>query len=115
MKKTYKKPKTISSIKPIYALQPWVCQHYPDHSEIEAYVEATGDWEAVAEVHQTAGHSAEALADYIVRVINDNQKNKNLLLDAMEALQLCLEEDGLTFSSEQAVDRVFTRIKTKVE
>ena len=106
------KPKN-SDKKPMsfYSAQPWQCHNSKDHSEITAYVEASGIWEVVAIIRQTAGASAAAMAEFITRLVNDNQKNKDLLREAMEALELCLEEEGLTFSSEQAADRVITRIK----
>jgi hypothetical protein len=40
-----------------------------------------------------------------------SQPNESLLRDAMEALELVLEEGGLTFASEQAADSIITRIK----
>lgn len=100
--------------RPFYSIHPWACQHQHDQSEICAYVEASGKWEIVAIVQQTAGASAEVMAEFICYLINDNQKNKSLLLDAMAALESCLEESKLTYSSEQAADSVLHRIKKSI-
>lgn len=107
-KNIYIKPKSY------YAAQPWECHHMEDVSVITAYVEASSNWEPIATIHPTSGHSAETIATFICGLINDHQKNKPLLQEAMEALQLCLEEDRLTFSSEQAADRVVTQIRAKI-
>jgi hypothetical protein len=48
--------------RPLYSLHPWQCQHYPDRSDITAYVEASSQWEVVAVVQPTSGVSAETLA-----------------------------------------------------
>ena len=114
MTKASQPKKPAKKLKCFYATRPWECRHHKDHSEIVAYVEASGNWEAVADFRTTSGVSAEDMALFICGLINDDQNNKPLLRDAMEALELCLEDDGLTFSSEQAADKVVTRIKARV-
>lgn len=96
-----------------YMVYPWECRHHEDHSKIIAYVEGN-DWETVAEIRNTSGASAETMATFLCSLINENQERRRLLLDAMAALQTCLDEDGLTFTSEQAADSVLNRIKNKV-
>ena len=114
MPKKPKAAKTEAVPKPMHATQPWKCRHHKDHSDIVAYVEAASDWEIVASVNRTAGASAEEMANFICGLVNDQQKSKNLLLAAMEALELCLEDSTLTFSSEQAAEHVVTNIKRMV-
>jgi hypothetical protein len=114
MPKTTKPKNTTRQPKCLYSAHPWKCRYHKDRSEILAYVEASGAWETVADIRPTAGASAETMALFICDIINDNQKSKTLLQEAMEALELCLEEEGLTFSSEQAADSVVTRIKKSV-
>jgi hypothetical protein len=99
----------------LYSLHPWKCRHHTDHSEIVAYVETSSEWKVVLTAHPTAGASAEMMASFIGSLVNDNQKNKHLLLAAMEALELCQNEGEMTFSSEQAVDSVVTRIKQRLK
>lgn len=106
------KPKSIGkNAKQLYSAQPWQCRHREDDSEIIAYVEASGAWETIALVQPTAGNSAEAVATFIVRAVNTSQQSQSVLRDAVDALQLCLEEDRLTFSSEQAAERSVSNIK----
>ena len=113
-------PKTIKPKKPtiksreFYSLHPWQCRHHKDNSEIVAYVEASGEWETILTVHPTSGASAEVVAAYVAAIINEHQSRIDLLQEAMTALELCLEEDSLTFSSEQAADHAVTRIKARI-
>jgi hypothetical protein len=104
-----KKPKSF------YAVNPWECRHHQNYSEIIAYVEASGTWEIIANIRQTSGASAETMASFICKIVNENQERQRLLLDAMNALQTCLDEDDLTFSSEQAADRVVNSIRQVVK
>jgi hypothetical protein len=115
-----KKPVKINGEKPaqkpkcFYSAHAWQCRHLSDLSEILAYVEASGAWETIAEIHPTSGYSAEIIAAYICNLINDNQHNKSLLQEAMDALQMCMETERLTFSSEQMAERIVTRIQARV-
>lgn len=109
------KPKrTATQSRIFYAAHPWECRHRKDGSEITAYVEASGEWETILTVHPTSGASAEVVAAYVAAIINEHQSGADLLQEAMTALELCLEEDHLTFTSEQAEDRVVARIKARV-
>jgi hypothetical protein len=65
-------------------------------SEISAYVEADGKAEIAATIHRTSGAFVEALAVYLVRLVNDTQSSSHVLQDAAEALELVLEEGRLT-------------------
>jgi hypothetical protein len=114
MPKVTKQSTPPKNTRSFYALHRWEAKHYKDRSEIEAYVEASGKTETVLTVHPTSGASAEAIAVFVCHLINHNQKNKNLLLDAMEALELCMNEADMTFATEQAADRVVTNIKQVV-
>lgn len=96
--------------RPLYSLYPWRTEHHDDRSEIAAYVEASGKWETVAVIPHTPGASAETLAEFIMGIINDSQKNRDLLRDATRALEAVMEE-GLTFSTEQDADAILKRVK----
>ena len=99
--------------KRFYSAQPWQCRNHKDHSEIVAYVEASGTWEVVAIINTTSGISADGVAQFICGLVNDYQKNKDLLRQAMEALEAVFEE-GLNYSTEQAADQVVADIKERV-
>jgi hypothetical protein len=96
-----------------FALQPWQLELNADQIVITAHVEASGKREAIVIINQTSGAMREELAAYICRIVNDFHNNQNLLQDAMDALEQVVEEAGLTFSSEQAVDQVITRFRAK--
>jgi hypothetical protein len=110
MPKAPKKPAQADKTRCYYMVQPWEYRNSGDQTEIMAYVEASGAWEVVAVVQPTSGASAEALAAYITAIVNQQQRRQDLLQDAMHALELVME-DGLNFSSEQAVEHALHNIK----
>jgi len=95
-----------------YSAQPWQCRNHKDRSEIVAYVEASGTWEVVATINTTSAISAEVMAQFICGLVNDNHKKKDLLKEALRALESVLEE-GLNYSTEQELDEVVAHIKEK--
>ena len=64
----------------------------------------------MALVKKTSGASVEAVAHYIVGMVNDLHENGSLLAAAMTALE-AITDEGLTFSTEQDADDVIRRIK----
>jgi hypothetical protein len=113
MPKSTKSKRPAKQSRQFYVAHPWQCRHEKDRSDITAYVEASGEWETILTVQPTSGVSAEALATYVAAIMNEHQGKADLLQEAMTALELCIEEDHLTFTSEQAADRVITRIKAR--
>jgi hypothetical protein len=93
-----------------YSIHPWESRHHENYSEIVAYVEASGEWETVLDIRPTSGVSHETMAASILSLIHEHQEKRNTLHDAMEALELVMN-DGLTYSSEQAAERAVTNIK----
>jgi hypothetical protein len=114
MPKALKPKKAAIKSREFYALHPWQCQHHQDYSKIAAYVEASGEWETILTVNPTSGASAESVAAYVAAIINEHQSKIDLLQEAMAALEMCLEEDHLTFTSEQAADHAVTRIRARI-
>jgi hypothetical protein len=100
-----------SGKRPLYAILPWACQHYPDHSEVKAYVPASGIWETVADVRRTAGASAETMADYLMYVVNNHEKMREMMGDMIAALELCLQTEGLTWEAEREAEITVRRAK----
>jgi len=99
--------------KQFYFARPWECEHRNGYSDIIVYIEASGNWERIATINTTAGVSAEAMAQFICGLVNDSQKNQNLLQDAMKTLESVLEE-GLDYSAAEDVDKVVADIKKVV-
>jgi hypothetical protein len=114
MTKASKPKSSISSPRQFYAAHPWQLRHKKTRTDVEAYVEASGKWETVLTVYPTSGATAETLANFAVGILNEHQSKIDLLQEAMMALELCLEDDHLTFSSEQVADRAITRIKARI-
>ena len=97
----------------IYSLHPWRCTHHSNHSEIVAYVEASGQWETVLTVNPTSETSAKTMANFIMHLVNSYRQNDALLRDAMAALEAVVN-DGLNFTTEQTAEHVITHIKNVV-
>lgn len=115
MPKAHKKPKAVtkaaSKTKPLYAIAPWSCVHHPDHSEIQTYVEAAGDWQTIADVRHTGGFTAETMANFIIRVVNDYEATQHLIDDMIGALETCLECKALDWAAEHDVEIVLRRAR----
>jgi len=112
MPKPDKNPKAekLTGKESAYTMMPWSCNHYPTFSEIEAYLPITGNWEIVADIHDTRGVDAEILTNLITRAVNCYEKNHDMIARMMGALELCLEGSGcLTAEAEYEVQSVLKR------
>ncbi len=96
-----------------YLFLPWTCKHYPDRSEIEAYLPGR-DWETIAEIPANPGVDAELIAEFVARTINGTEKSHDLLGQAAYALELCLAGGNITWEAEQEARVVLQRIKQSV-
>jgi len=110
MPKTVRPEKSAKKQRGLYSIHPWEAHHKEKHSEITAYVENSGKWETVLTVHNTSGAAPETLASFILALVHEHQNKQNTLHDAMNALELVLN-DCLNFTSEQAIERVVRNIK----
>ncbi len=66
----------------------WNCRHGSESSDIESYVMETGGIEVIARTRQVPGIEARATAEFIVRAANAHEKNRKLIVDLMDALEL---------------------------
>jgi hypothetical protein len=114
MPKIIKQPQPISKKKPLYSITPWACVHHPDRSEIKAHVEYTGQQEVIAVISKAKGVDAEAVAEFITWLVNEHENNQNQMREAIAALELCLESDGLSWAAEQAADVTIRRATQKI-
>ncbi|MDE2029556.1 MAG: hypothetical protein KGI97_03225 [Alphaproteobacteria bacterium] len=57
----------------MHSIFPWEVQHQPDHSEIEAYIEITGEREIIAEI-KSINHVA--IAEFIVALVNEHNRKQ---------------------------------------
>jgi hypothetical protein len=62
-------------------------------------------------VRHTAGFTAEALATFIIGVVNDYEATQSLIDDMIGALETCLECKALDWSAEHDVDIVLRRAR----
>jgi len=86
---------------------PWSCNHHPTFSEIEAYLPITGEFEIIADIHNTKGVDAEVVAGLITRAVNSYEKLRDLIDQMAGALELCLEcADGLNWEAEHEAQAV---------
>ena len=84
-----------------YTMMPWSCNHHPTFSEIEAYIPITGEWEIIADIHDTKGVDAEVVAGLVARAVNSYEKQRVIIEEMAAALELCLAcGAGLTSEAE---------------
>jgi hypothetical protein len=94
-----------------YTLRPWSCNHYPTFSEIEAYLPITGNWEIIADIHDTRGVDAEIVAGLIARAVNSYEKSHDLIADMRYAIELCLQcREGLSWEAEHDAQAVLKKV-----
>jgi hypothetical protein len=114
MTKADKKPKAeiLTPHEASLTLMPWSCNHHPTFSEIEAYLPITGNFEIIADVHNTKGVDAKVVAGLITRAVNSYEKLRELINQMASALELCLScSDCLTWETEQGAEVVLKRVK----
>ena len=103
-------PRILTAQESGYVLMPWSCNHHPTFSEIEAYLPITGNFEIIADIHNTKGVIAEVLAGLITRAVNGYSKNQDMIAQMAGALELCLEcADGLNWEAEQEAQAVLKK------
>ena len=110
-KKPEASPET--KIKTLFAIHPWSCRPIVGGTEIEAYVEAAGDWQTVAEIKQNAFIDTEQTAHFIAKAVNDYERNRQLIIDMVAALELCMKCPGLTWEAEHEAQILIARAKNK--
>lgn len=108
-----KKSAPATRAKAMFHLADWTCVHHPDRSEIQAYVEGSGDWQTIAEIRTAGFVDAEPTAEYIKRAVNDYEKNKVLIAELVDALRLCLDCSGLTWEAEHDGEIAIARAQNK--
>lgn len=91
----------------------WSCVHQQGKSQISAINVANGDREVLAEILPAAGQSAESVAEFIVRTVNELEQCKTLMSDMKAALEICLESDGLSWEAEQDADKVLRSVNDR--
>jgi hypothetical protein len=97
--------------KSILATKPWSCTLSGKHSEIDVYVEATGNWETIGNIQGVADIDAEDIASFIVQAVNTYEKTQRLIQKMKTTLELCLETEGLDKETEQQIEAVLKDIK----
>jgi hypothetical protein len=116
MPKTAKnsKPRTLTPQESAYMLMPWSCNHHPTFSEIEAYLPITGNFEIIADVHNTKGVDAEVVAGLIARAVNVYPKNQDMIAQMADALEACLNcSDDLSREAEQEAEMVLKKLQDR--
>jgi hypothetical protein len=111
MPKTDKQLKILSPVESSYTTMPWSCNHHPTFSEIEAYVPITGNFEIIADIHDSRGVDAEVVAGLIARSVNRLEKNENLIEQMSCAIELCLEcRECLSWEAEHDAQAVLKKV-----
>jgi hypothetical protein len=88
----------------------WRFEKRGGRCEIDVFGEARGKWARAAVVVGAPGMRAEALAGYVVEVLNEKQQQSVALNEAVYALETILEE-GVTWATEIEADSAVERLK----
>lgn len=116
-KQTRKKPEILANVENsdtffklerLHDLHPWDVQHHPDCSEIEAYVELSGEWELVATIK---GANHIEISQFILSLVNAHNQDPSLLELAVRTLEFCLKSKRLNWSEERNADVVVRRAR----
>jgi hypothetical protein len=93
-------------------MMPWSCNHHPAFSEIETYLPITGNFEIIADIHNSKGVDARVVAGLITRAVNRYEKHRELIDQMAAAIELCLScSDCLTWEAEQGAEVVLKRAR----
>jgi hypothetical protein len=111
MPKESKRRPPDTSTKRFHTSQPWVAQHHSDRSEIRAYSEASCEFETVLVVCGTSGCSAEAMAAFVLGIVNEIILSESIMLRAMTTMQDFLIENDFNPKVEKPVVDLVERIK----
>ncbi|MGK4455944.1 hypothetical protein, partial [Klebsiella pneumoniae] len=65
--------------------------------------------------HPTSGASAETMAEYLLKLVNDHAQNSHMLRFALTTFEIVLDAGGkLDFTSERDVERSIAELKKLV-
>jgi|GEM_PF-4667716 len=107
-----RRAQTLTAQESAYTLRPWSCNHYPNFSEIEAYLPITGDFEIIADVHDSKGVDAEVVAVLITRAVNSYDKNRDTIEQMAAAIELCLGcRERLSWEAEHEAQTILNRAR----
>lgn len=110
MPKSAKKQKR-SCEKILSATLPWTSTDFGSTSEIDAYIEETGEWETIAETHAVGGViDAEEIANFIVDHINEVQELCAVLLQISTVLENLCATKNLDRETKIAVEKALKYI-----
>jgi hypothetical protein len=93
---------------------PWSAVRRSGKAVIEGFVDQTKQWERVADIEASPHVDRRAAADFIVRAVMDYAINRALIMHMAEALEDCLECDGLTWSAEHDAEIMVRRAREVV-
>jgi len=107
-------PQTLTAQESAYMLMPWSCNHHPSFSEIEAYLPSTGNFEIVADLHDSRGVDAEVVAGLITHAVNAYPKNQEMIAEMAAAIELCLDcADCLSWEAEHEAEVVLKKLQDR--
>lgn len=97
----------------LFAIEPWRYRLLDDRRSavIEAYVEAAGKREVIARIIQTEWIDADRTASFITDAVNALHAHDATVTELCNALELCLESDGLTWAAEIEAEAAIKRAK----
>lgn len=94
-----------------YTMPPWSCRDGEGGIEIEAYNEETGDWVVIAKTVPAPGIDPKPNADFLLRAVNNYDRDRQVIAELISALEMCIGCDKLSWEAEQEASIVLARAK----
>ena len=89
----------------------WSALRLAGGATIEAYFEQGQAWQPIAECLAAPRADRKATAKFILRAIEHHQSTRLLVPEAVAALELCLECQGLSWAAEHDAEIVLARAR----
>lgn len=107
--------KAKQSGKASYPAAPWLCQHYDDRSDIEAHCNALNGRTIIGTFNHAPGIDAKATADFIVGLVNNQDKTEHLINEMTSALEICLESNSISWAAEHDADIALKLVRARAK
>ncbi len=108
MEQTPQQPKRIKALSRTYDLQQLNVRHHEKHSVVEVFSKKNNRWDAIAEIK---GADHRTFAEFIVFKIQTQSQTSTHLEEAINALQLCLESNELSWEAEQEAEAILKKTR----
>lgn len=91
---------------------PWAIHNQKDGSNIDAYIDAIGEWATIARTMPVEGVNPQEVAEQIIHAVNNYEKQEAMLGEMVMTMKLFLECDGISWEAEHDADILLRRYES---